>query len=567
MAEHPGSKPGDGVAGSLPEVYTYKVKRYSVHPVADLFPLLEGPTREELVESLRVNGLARPIVVTGPEASVIIDGRNRFLAGLEAGVELRFEELPPGVDPISYIAIANLDRRDLTASQRAAIGVSIRKYRQDRTRDGDVEETDFPGAPSEPNPGPAAEDRSGTGQPSLPLHGQDSAVGAESVQSSSHTPSDPGGSLADRARDAQGSTKRTPTQKSTSDRMRVSVAQMRKTERVVEDAPELHQPMRDGVITANDAHAIRKEPRALRARALEDVKAGRAKTLKAAVENLHAADAAGKETAGNPTPPADPAAVDKRMTERVRSEAGSRGQDVADVPTDPSTRPEATDGGGKHVGPAANRSVSPSEAPAAPAAGEHRENPPVESASSLIVAPEIVRALDLAFGRIDAAFCSAAAAKHDLRTRHRHDPAHSDLSKPWRGCVLLVPPASRLAAFAEKLLSALNTGDVQRAAVLTPLDPTVDLFLDAEYLDLFVLERCGPNVRRSGTRAAGMPRTALFLFGLSGLTSDLVATLAPWGHALRPGSGSQVETLVNDAAASARGLWNRVTGSGGASRG
>ena len=50
------------------------------------------------------------------------------------------------------------------------------------------------------------------------------------------------------------------------------------------------------------------------------------------------------------------------------------------------------------------------------------------------------------------------------------------------------------------------------------------------------------------------------MFGLSGLTSDLVATLAPWGHALRPGRGSQVETFVNNAAASAKGLWNRVTG-------
>ena len=147
-------------------------------------------------------------------------------------------------------------------------------------------------------------------------------------------------------------------------------------------------------------------------------------------------------------------------------------------------------------------SVSPSEAPVAPVADKQRENPRVESASTIVVAPELVRALDLAFGRIDAAFCSAAAARHDrhdLRARYRHDPAHADLSKPWRGGVLLVPPVNRSGAFAQKLLSARNTGDVQRAAVLAPLDPAVDRFLDAERLDLFVLERYGPSVPRSRT--------------------------------------------------------------------
>ena len=68
MAEHPGTKSSDGVAGSLFELYPYKGKTYSVHPVAHLFPLMEGTAFEKLVESLLANSLDRPIVVTGPDA-------------------------------------------------------------------------------------------------------------------------------------------------------------------------------------------------------------------------------------------------------------------------------------------------------------------------------------------------------------------------------------------------------------------------------------------------------------------------------------------------------------------
>ena len=52
------------------------------HPLADLFPLLEGEDFEQLVTDIRENGLYEPIVMLDGR---ILDGRNRYRACLSAG--------------------------------------------------------------------------------------------------------------------------------------------------------------------------------------------------------------------------------------------------------------------------------------------------------------------------------------------------------------------------------------------------------------------------------------------------------------------------------------------------
>ncbi len=84
------------------------------HPLADIFPLLEGEEFEELVKDVKANGLQQPIVL---HQGKILDGRNRYRACLEAGVVPRWDEFPGG-DPHDYVISANVHRRHLTSKQK-----------------------------------------------------------------------------------------------------------------------------------------------------------------------------------------------------------------------------------------------------------------------------------------------------------------------------------------------------------------------------------------------------------------------------------------------------------------
>ena len=60
----------------------------AVHPLAEVLPLIEGAEFDELVASVKANGLRDPIIMF---EGAILDGRNRYRACLAAGVEPRTE--------------------------------------------------------------------------------------------------------------------------------------------------------------------------------------------------------------------------------------------------------------------------------------------------------------------------------------------------------------------------------------------------------------------------------------------------------------------------------------------
>lgn len=95
--------------------------KFEFHPLANLFPMLEGDELAELAEDIREQGLQQLIVI---HDGMILDGRNRYVACVQAKVTPRFRPYD-GDDPLAFVISANLKRRHLSESQRAMVAARI----------------------------------------------------------------------------------------------------------------------------------------------------------------------------------------------------------------------------------------------------------------------------------------------------------------------------------------------------------------------------------------------------------------------------------------------------------
>jgi ParB-like chromosome segregation protein Spo0J len=103
---------------------------YKAHPLADIFPIMEGQELKEFIANIKNNGLQDPIILCDGK---ILDGRNRYHACIVAGVEPRFENYN-GNDPVDFVVIKNLQRRHLTPIQKAELANTIANIRNGENR-------------------------------------------------------------------------------------------------------------------------------------------------------------------------------------------------------------------------------------------------------------------------------------------------------------------------------------------------------------------------------------------------------------------------------------------------
>jgi hypothetical protein len=99
---------------------------YSIHPACAKWPRPTPVAFEELVADLKSRGLLQAITLT--LANEILDGKVRYQACLQAGVELRFETYT-GDDPVGFTISQNKHRRHMTTKDLAFIGEELAKLR------------------------------------------------------------------------------------------------------------------------------------------------------------------------------------------------------------------------------------------------------------------------------------------------------------------------------------------------------------------------------------------------------------------------------------------------------
>lgn len=107
------------IVAKSPPVEPGMIEALGVHPAALLFPMMQGPELGLLVEDIERHGLREPIVLYQGQ---ILDGRNRLRACELAGAEPRFEEWDGVGSPVAFVMSRNLHRRHLNESQRSIIG-------------------------------------------------------------------------------------------------------------------------------------------------------------------------------------------------------------------------------------------------------------------------------------------------------------------------------------------------------------------------------------------------------------------------------------------------------------
>jgi len=107
------------------------------HEAANLFPMMTGAEFDELCTDISDGYDPQFPIITIDNK--ILDGRNRYAACLKVGVEPLYQEYRGHDSPLVFVTRANLHRRHLTASQRAAFAVEALPMLETEARKRQIE--------------------------------------------------------------------------------------------------------------------------------------------------------------------------------------------------------------------------------------------------------------------------------------------------------------------------------------------------------------------------------------------------------------------------------------------
>ena len=103
---------------------------YRFHKLCLLFPQADQKTIDDIAADIQENGQNDPIILYEGQ---ILDGRNRYLACQQIGVEPAFKQYS-GDEPLQFVVSKNLHRRHLNEAQRAMLTTKIwRMLSKDQT--------------------------------------------------------------------------------------------------------------------------------------------------------------------------------------------------------------------------------------------------------------------------------------------------------------------------------------------------------------------------------------------------------------------------------------------------
>src|SRR5439155_20733994 len=94
-------------------------------------PPLSALAQHALQEDIRNRGIVEPLEITA--AGIVLNGRERLTVASKLGVEQVPVRVVSPPDEVEHIILAALQRRHLSASQRAALALELDRYRELKT--------------------------------------------------------------------------------------------------------------------------------------------------------------------------------------------------------------------------------------------------------------------------------------------------------------------------------------------------------------------------------------------------------------------------------------------------